>query len=279
MPKISVLMGIYNEDKEHAAQAIDSILGQTCQDFEFIICDDGSREPFFQWLQDYCGCDSRVRLFRNDVNRGLAFTLNRCLGHARGKYIARMDADDRARADRLAKQAAFLDQHEEYALAGCSAYLMHGHGVWGIRRMEEQPSKESFLCTSPFIHPSVMIRRGVMRRLHGYCESPKVLRAEDYDFFMRLYAAGCRGYNLQEPLLAYREDMHAYRKRKYRFRLNECRVRFYGFARLGIREGNFRYVMRPLLVGLVPAGLLAQAHRKRFERRGQEDDRHCYTEL
>lgn len=278
-PEVSVIMGTCNEDRDEAAQAIDSILNQTYQNLELIICDDGSQESFYRWLEGYCRRDPRVRLFRNDKNQGLASALNRCLRHARGRYIARMDADDRSRADRLAKQAAFLDRHEEYALAGSSAYLVDGHGAWGMRRMEEQPDKESFLSTSPFIHPSVMVRREAMCRLHGYCESPKVLRAEDYDFFMRLYAAGYRGYNLQEPLLAYREDMHAYRKRKYRFRLNECRVRCQGFAMLGIRKGSLWYAVRPLMAGLVPAGFMAAARRRRFGRRVQKDDRNRHIEL
>lgn len=110
MPEISVIMGIYNANKKQAAQAIDSILKQTLTDFEFIICDDGSKEFFFQWLRKYCKKDSRIVLLRNRKNRGLAVPLNHCLSCASGTYIARMDADDCSHRRRLEKQAAFLQQ-------------------------------------------------------------------------------------------------------------------------------------------------------------------------
>ncbi len=268
MPEVSVIMGIYNENRKQAAQAVDSILKQTFTDFEFIICDDGSQDAFFQWLSKYCKKDSRILLLHNRTNRGLAAALNRCLSHASGTYIARMDADDCSNRRRLERQAVFLQQHPAYALVGCQAWMFDKHGVWGMRRMEEVPQKQSFLFTSPFIHPAVMIRREIMEKLQGYSESAKVERAEDYDFFMRLYAQGYLGYNMQEVLYAYREDTRTYAKRKYSYRIRECRVRYVGFQRLGILNRNYRYVIKPLVAGLVPARLMALAKRRifRFEK-------------
>jgi len=257
-------MGTYNDNRSHAALAIDSILDQTFTDFEFIICDDGSDAAYFAWLQAYCRKDARIRLLHNNKNRGLAAALNRCLGQASGVYVARMDADDRSGRMRLEKQAAFLRQHPRYAFVGCNARLIAGRGVWGERRLEEMPRKESFLVTSPFIHPSVMFRREALMACGGYCESPKVLRAEDYELFMRLYAAGRRGYNMQEPLFDYREDRRSYTKRKYRYRLLECGVRCRGFAGLGILKGNVRYVLKPLLAGMVPYRLMKILRTRRY---------------
>ncbi|KAI4446223.1 putative glycosyltransferase EpsE [Eubacterium plexicaudatum ASF492] len=264
MPEISVIMGTCNEVREQAAQAIDSVLKQTFQDFEFIICDDGSKAMFYQWLRKYCKKDSRIILLRNLRNQGLAAVLNRCLSHASGKYVARMDADDWSKPDRFEKQITFLRQHKQYVLAGSNAWLMDAHGVWGERRMEEVPQKESFLHTSPFIHPTVMIRRKEMEKLRGYCELPGIRRAEDYEFFMRLYAKGYEGYNLQEALLVYREDMQSYAKRKYRFRIHECRVRYYGFRQLGVLKGSIHYVLRPLVAGMIPAKLMCMVRKRRF---------------
>lgn len=265
MPEISVLMGTYNEKSRKAtALAIESILDQTFEDFEFIICDDGSETEFFQWLRRYCRKDVRIVLLHNKKNHGLAFSLNRCLRHASGIYVARMDADDIAKPERLEKQAAFLRQHEKYALVGCNAQLICGQEVWGERKMEEQPRKESFLSTSPFIHPTIMIRRNVLEMLGGYCERQEMLRTEDYELFMRLYAEGFRGYNLQETLFSYREERQSYEKRKYRYRIYECRVRMHGFQRLGILRGNLRYVLKPLAVGLVPSKVMVMIRRKRY---------------
>lgn len=263
--EVSVVMGIYEEkDKRQVMQAIDSILNQTFRDFEFIICDDGSGPAFYRWLDRYCRKDPRITLLRNKKNMGLAFALNHCLKHASGQYIARMDADDISCPRRLEKQAAFLGQHTGYALVGCNAQLIDGDGVWGVRKLERVPCRESFLSNSPFIHPAVMVRRLVLEELGGYRCSPKVARAEDYELFMRLYAKGYYGYNLQEPLLQYRESVQSYAKRKYRYRLNECRVRYHGFQALGILSGNLCYVLKPLAVGLVPAKLMAVYRKKKY---------------
>lgn len=264
MEKISVLMGTYNEKRALAAAAIDSILKQTYQEFEFLICDDGSEKEFYRWLYNYCKKDERIKLLRNKKNRGLAVALNRCLYSAVGSYIARMDADDVSAEKRLEKQIAFLHQHKEYALVGCNAQLIDRNGVWGERRLQKIPDRRAFLHTSPFIHPSIMMRREVLEKIHGYSESIMALRVEDYEMFMRLYAAGYQGYNIQENLFLYREDRGSFGKRKYRYRLNECMIRYQGFRSLKIRKGNFRYIVKPLLAGLIPAGILRKMHIRKF---------------
>lgn len=272
MPEISILMGTYNDNPVYTAQAVDSILGQTFTDFELIIWDDGSETAYLNWLRSCCAKDSRIRLFSSAQNCGLAAVLNRCFSCASGKYIVRMDADDISRADRLEKQAAFLNQHPEYAFAGSNARMIGTHGVWGERRLEEVPDRNSFLRTSPFIHPSVMFRREVIEASGGYCESPKYLRAEDYEFFMRLYAAGWYGYNIQERLLDYREAPESYKKRKYRYRICECRVRFEGFRRLGILKGNLRYALKPLAGGMLPCWMMQRIRKRRYAVRKHENE-------
>ena len=264
-PMISVIMGIYNEKNQNQVmQAIDSILEQTYDNLEFVICDDGSKPEFYQWLEEYCRKDARIHLIRKEKNEGLAAALNTCLVSAKGSYIARMDADDRSRADRLEKQLVFLQQHPEYALVGCNAEMIDHNGVWGERVLVEKPQKKDFLRTSPFIHPSIMIKTEVLRQMEGYSVEKYAERTEDYELFMRLYAAGYTGYNMQEKLFSYREDRNAYQKRKYRYRLNESRVRYKGFRKLGIFWGNIRYVIKPLLVGIMPVGLVQRIRKWQF---------------
>ena len=82
--------------------------------------------------------------------------------------------------------------------------------------------------------------------------------------FMRLYAAGERGYNLQEFLFQYREDAHAFSKRKYQNRVNEAKVRYRGFRALGILKGNWKYVIKPLIAGMIPAKLMQKRRKKQF---------------
>lgn len=91
--QISILMSVYNGEATLVA-AMDSIFAQTFTDFEFIVCDDGSRDGTWEILCRYAERDARVRPLRNERNLGLGASLNLCLGIAKGKYIARQDADD-----------------------------------------------------------------------------------------------------------------------------------------------------------------------------------------
>ena len=83
---------------------------------------------------------------------------------------------------------------------------------------------------------------------------------------MRLYAAGYRGYNLQESLFQYREDRNAYRKRKYKYRVNEAKVRYRGYRELGILPGHIHNVIKPLIVGMIPVQWMQKIRRKQFGR-------------
>lgn len=264
---ISVIMGIYNEQTSYAKKAIYSILNQTEKNIELIICDDGSNKEFYNWLQHFCRKDNRITLLRNKHNLGLSATLNKCLSFAHGEYIARMDGDDISDERRLEKQLQVLENNPEYALAGCNVKFIDSQGIWGERRLKEIPEKKDFLYTSPFVHPAIMIRKDVMDELGGYSEEQYSVRTEDYELFMHLYAKGYKGYNLQEFLFYYREDKKAYKKRRYRYRLNESRVRYQGFKELGILKGNMRYVLKPLIVGLIPIRLIIKIRKRKFEYR------------
>lgn len=265
MPKVSVIMGIYNEtNKKQVKEAVDSVLGQSFSDFEFLIYDDGSKDENYKWLEEYCREDARIHFSHNPKNRGLSAVLNDCMKQAEGEYIARMDADDISERERFARQVAFLDSHQDYAWVGCHAKLIGESEVWGQREVTEIPVNTDFLQTSPFIHPTVMFRTEILRQAGGYSEEPMAQRVEDYELFMRLYADGWQGYNIQQYLFYYRESRDSFQKRKYRYRINECRVRYRGFGGMGIRKGNFRYVLKPLLVGLVPAWLNQKLRGRKF---------------
>lgn len=257
MPEISVIMGIYNERKQEQVKlAVDSILQQTFSDIEFIICDDGSDPKYCDWLQSYCERDDRILLLHHSKNQGLSRALNTCLERASGKYIARMDADDISRHDRFQKQWEYLERYPEIAMVGTGAELFNAEGCWGQRIPPQYPRREDFLMGSPFIHPTIMMRKEVYQDLGGYSTENYAERTEDYDLFMRMYAKGYQAVNLQEPLLQYREDVGAYQKRKYRYRIHEYHVRKKGFQMLGIQRHHYHYIVKPLIVGLIPGGVM-----------------------
>ena len=117
MPKISVLMSVYNEPIDWMRQAIESILNQTYKDFEFIIVNDNPEREENQFvLNEYRNKDSRIIILCNEHNIGLTKSLNKGLTVANGEYIARMDADDIALPKRFEKQALYLAKNKNVFL-------------------------------------------------------------------------------------------------------------------------------------------------------------------
>lgn len=262
---ISVIMGIYGQNNYRQLRtAVLSILNQSIKDIELIIYMDGKDDSLKQELLSISKEDERVIIIGEDNNRGHAYALNRCLERARGVYIARMDSDDYSAPNRFKIQKKFLDNNEYYGFCGSNARLFSESGVWGKRYMKRIPAREDFLDYSPYIHPSIIFRKSVLEAVNGYNEAEEVRRCEDYDLFFRLYINGIKGYNVQEFLLWYREDYNNLKKRKYRYRVDEYRLRKKYFKKLGMwnAKGVF-YALKPLLVGIIPTALMNSYKRRR----------------
>ena len=181
MPKISIIMGIYN-CAETLPEAIDSVLTQTFSDWQLILCDDGSKDNTYGIAKEYQGrFPEKILLLQNEQNMGLNHTLNRCLQVASGEYVARMDGDDISLPTRLEKEAAFLDAHPEYAIVSTPMIFFDEHGDWGRSYAIEEPTKRDFIKHSPVhCHAPCMIRReaylavGGIRKIGG-CFALKML--------------------------------------------------------------------------------------------------------
>ena len=208
------------------------MIRQTMTDWELILCDDGSHITYQPLIDEAIEMDERIIRIRNKTNKGLGYSLNQCLSIAKGKYIARMDEDDISEPERFRKQSVFGTACG-IQWVGSNSRLFDEHGVWGADCVPERPEASDFLSYSPYIHPSVMFRAEVLRKIKGYPISEETRRCEDYELFMRLHKAGYRGYNLQEPLIRYREDEHTYRKRTIQSRMQEVKIRYRGFRQLG----------------------------------------------
>ena len=256
--KISVIMGIYNQQNtEQLSEAIHSVLEQSFREFEFIIYNDGSDADVTEYLRECSRLDDRIRFIDSPVNHGLAYSLNSCIGVARGKYIARMDGDDICLPKRLQIQYDYLEQHPEIAFVGGNACLLEDNDIWGVRRMPASPNARDFLRYSPYIHPSIMIRRSVFEETEGYHTERGTLRCEDYELFMRLWRLGYQGHNLQQELLLYREDRASYQKRRWCYRIDEMKLRYRNFKELHILfPDGWIYVLRPLAAAIVPGNVI-----------------------
>ena len=261
---VSVVIGVYDPEKEKLKKALYSIVKQTFKDWELILYDDGSKSRDAAFIRKLCEKDERFVYIRQKKNHGLAYALNVCIRQAKGKYIARMDADDICEPKRFETQYQFLETHPKYQWVGSNAELMDKDGVWGYQKMPKIPKRTDFLFNSPYLHPTVMFRRTVLKENHGYCSASKWKGLEDYELFMRLHKNGNHGYNIQESLLKYWEDYHSHQKRTYMRRIREMFLRIHGFRLLGIfHVKTLPYVVKPLLVGAIPAPLHHYIRKKR----------------
>jgi len=202
-PVVSVLLPVYN-GAPYLAAAIQSILDQTHGDWEMIIVNDGSVDASAEIIMQFQ--DARIRYFDQE-NRGLAATLNRAIGLARGAYLARQDQDDLSFPDRLHKQVTFLDAHPDVGMLGSWAEIWNGNRLTG--RLLAHPTDDAslkfhLLFDNPFVHSSMMIRRCILDEVGGYSEDPSRQPPEDYELWSRV-GRRFRVANLPETLVAYRE--------------------------------------------------------------------------
>lgn len=261
-PRVSVIMGVYNAmgRKKQILCAIQSILNQSYENFEFIICDDCSQDDTYQFVKKIAETDERIILLRNPRNMKLSYTLNQCIKVSRGEYIARMDDDDISFNDRLKIEVEYLDKNPSIALVGSNAEYIDDIGKWGESNAKQFPQKEDLLWGPCFIHPSVMIRKNILCLLNGYKVSDYTIRGQDYDLWMRLYSADYKGANLMDNLLQYRWDREAYKKRKFVYRISEAKIRYIGFEKLGLLPKGFFFVIKPLLIGILPGRVVKLVH-------------------
>jgi glycosyltransferase involved in cell wall biosynthesis len=203
-PQVTVLMSVYNSEK-YVAAAIESILAQSFTDFEFLLYDDCSTDSSLEILKKYASIDDRIILVANPINRGLTATLVEGMNNARGKYLARMDADDICYPERLLKQVTYLNEHQEISLLGSSVLFFddHGYEFAGYQPVEHNEIKVELLLGYTMMHPSVMMRLNDFKKYNlNYDVSFRY--SQDFDLWVRAVAL-LKFANIKEPLLKMRE--------------------------------------------------------------------------
>lgn len=203
MPKVTVLMSVYNENNEFLKLSIDSILGQTFSDFEFLIYDDCTSKENKIILEEYKEKDKRIYVVANEKNCGLTYNLADGIKRAKGEYIARMDSDDISKPERLRKQVDYMDKHAEIALLSTKVDVIgkrkRAHRKWNI---SHDYLKTYLLFNNNLSHPAAMMRKSFLERNElNYDVSIK--KSQDYDLWVRIAQKGkisC----LKEALVLYR---------------------------------------------------------------------------
>jgi len=180
--EVSVLMPVHNAG-QYVEEAVRSVLRQTFKDFQLVVMDDGCTDDTLSRIAQFK--DPRIRVIHNEKNMGIARTLNKALDLIKTEWIARMDADDVCKPDRLAKQLAFMHAHPELAVAGGWIKLC------GDRKDTVRPpcgieTVRAFLFFGNAVfHPTVMFRRSLLER-HRLRYDPSYSCTEDYELWTRI---------------------------------------------------------------------------------------------
>lgn len=266
-PLVSICMGVryQREGLSLLERSIHSIQAQSYPHWELLICERDSTQAARKCLERFAEQDPRIRLIDGTGTAGLAGQLNRCLAEVSGDWVARMDDDDFSHPRRLAAQMEYLWENPQAAFVGCIAQLERDGKPAGTRRLPAKPTVRDFLFVQPFLHPTLLFRQEALEAVGGYCEEPRCLGCEDYDLLLRLYEAGLVGENIQEPLFTYSLPPLGIKKRTMALRWNEVKTRYIRFRTLELLPGALPYVVKPVIVGLVPNGLLERMKKKRTE--------------
>ena len=261
--KVSIIMATYNcEDTLDAS--MQSIFNQTFNDWQLVICDDASTDNTWQRLQSYQKqYKDKIVLVRNKTNSRLAASLNNCLQHATGEYIARMDADDISLPQRLEKQVAFLDAHKEYAVVGTSMIRWDGAKDFDIYKAPNNPNINTLLHEAPFCHATIMMRKSVYDALGGYVVKKRTRRGQDRDLWFRFFAAGFNGANIAEPLYKVREDETFTKRSPLKYDIDGVKTRLIGFKSLHVPPYKYYLAFQPIVSHFVPRKLKLARQRKR----------------
>lgn len=261
-PRITILMAIYN-CAPTLVEAIDSLYAQTYTNFKLVLCDDASADNTYSIAKEYADRYPNIILIKNEKNLKLASSLNRCLEFADTEYIARMDGDDISLPTRFEKQIAFLDSNPEYVVVSSPMIYFDESGDWGEGKSNPTPGLDSFKLGAPHTHAPCMMRTAVMKEVGGYTISPLLNRGQDYYLWYKIYKAGHRGYNLQEPLYKMRDDKKAMSRRTFKNRYNAFLIKKEVLKGLGIKN-SFAYASLNLVKAFIPSFLMERIRKQKM---------------
>ena len=254
--KLTVIMSEYNSESSQLKLAIDSILNQTYKNFMFIIVDDNTNEDNRRILLEYAKKDARIKIIKNEKNLGLVKSLNRAINLASTKYIARMDTDDISNINRFERQIKFMEEHQEYVFTGTRANFFDENGIYLTSNIYGEIDTNVLVRFCVFFHSSIMIKTDILKQIGMYEEYK---RNEDYALYLKLYCNGFKGYIMEEILLDYRQNKDSFKRKKYRDRIIEAKIRGKYFKLLKVKLfKRYIYTIKPLVVGLIPKTLLFQ---------------------
>lgn len=247
-PLVSVIVACYNAE-QYIDQCMTALVEQSYPNIEIIVCDDASKDGSLEKLNLWAQKDSRIRVLHNDTNLFAAATRNRCFKEAKGDYFCIQDVDDISMPNRIERLVAEI-QSDKVDFVSSAMRCFEGtpdNMTEVLTCKKEYPTKRDFLKGISFCHPATLFTRECIEKVDGYRVSPDTRRCQDYDMFMRLYAAGYTGKNIREPLYLYRREEETF-KRGQTYSSTVCgyKVRKFGFKQLNLPVASaFFWSLKP----------------------------------
>ena len=251
---ISIIVSIYNSDKT-LSKMIESVLNQTCQNFELILINDGSTDNSLDIVKRFMKADERI-VHIDKENSGLTKSLNIGLKRAKGKYIARIDADDIWKKDKLEKQIKFLKENQDYALVGTAYDEIDelGNIIYLKQRvpllLQHKDIINNIVKYNPFLHSSVLFRKDILENIGFYNESFKY--TQDYEYWIRIMSQ-YKVANLEEILTSrrYSSGMISIQKEKEQ-RMYAIKSKLLAVNLLSKSIIEYKYLINDILVYILP---------------------------
>lgn len=260
---VSVIMSEYNTDIDLLKESIQSILNQTFTDFELVIIDDCGKNNVAKIAEEFH--DARIKVYKNEKNSGLIYSLNKAIEKAEGKYLVRMDTDDYAYPDRIEKQYHYIKQHPEYAVVGMKCEFYDGEEIYGVSKKEGEVTRQDLLMGVPLIHPSVIMQKEAIEKVGKY---QNYLRCEDYALWLELYAQGYRFYVLPEIGIRYTIRLTDYKKRSLKTRKGLFQVIKTKYKKLNPPIHIVMYIyIKNIIAGIMPGKWMMKYHKKKFKKK------------
>ena len=225
MPKISVVMPVFNTKEDYLRKNIESVLNQSFSDFEYLILDDASKPYIEEIIKSYS--DNRIKYFKNEHNLGISESRNKLLSLATGEYLAIVDHDDVSLPERFAKQVAVLDANESIGVVSSHFVKINKHGKhsssWrsffskkrnNYNAVSSHNIKLNLFSSCVVAHPAAMIRKKVLQD-NNISYEKEFFPAEDYALWCRLIPH-TEFYIIPEALLHYRRHSANTFKKNYK---------------------------------------------------------------
>lgn len=209
MPELSVIMSCYNSER-YLKECVESILSQTYKDFVFYILDDASSDDTYKILKNYERKDKRIKLLRNESNKGLTKNLNTLIAATDTDYIARMDADDISNSDRFEKELKIIKSGYDVVFSNIeyidenSDYICDGKKP-SLSKILKLLDKHNYIP-----HPSVMFRKSSV--VKQGCYNINYIKGQDKDLWIRMRDNNCSFYFFDEMLIKYRINPNSVRR-------------------------------------------------------------------